>query len=393
MMKTLRRAIATATVLLLMASAMVRPCAAQQSGTLPPARPRDLTYRTFQNQALTVDARDGVLKGARLPNRAALTAQCVSCTSDPMRLTNGTLRFNPDGGFTYTPNDDAFGIDRFEYIIRNGTSEVSPPATVTLVVIAPLESERSVINATFYVGEAIDTFSADELHRYLNPEAGSQAKSRFIAGVDFEYRVGGLLHKFMPVENGPQVWLFGETVHGVRSADVNCGTPDKPPVCGQFTVDTASERALYILRNASSLEAFSGVRVEFLDVQRGTEDMAKVYVKGQVGFLAVDGSGSDVAMNNLVSIGIAAIRGRLTGSYFEIGTGQTELYVDHPAKRLKIDGHLAFPFGATGVGGFAQMTVDAAKGADSIQTYFGIELDVARLFGGGAGDARHSRRR
>jgi len=390
-----------AAVPLLLLTVLVAPCVAQQVPQLQPPtppKPRDLHYAVLKDRPLTVRAGKGVLNGAIYPNRSVLTAQCHrnstnACVSGRVDLVRGKLELQPDGAFTYRPNAGAVGRDTFEYTVTAGEGAPSERATVTIDIVLPTESDRSVIDATFFVGEAIDTFSADELHRYLNPQEGSATKYRLVAGIDFEYRIGGLIDNHLPIENGTQIWLFGETVHGVRSGDVNCASQDKPPVCGNlFDPNGAPDRALYILRNASSLEAFTGVRVEFMDVQRGSADLAKLYVKAQTGFLAVDGSGTDVVMNTLVAIGIAAVKGRLAGSYVEIGTGQTQLYYDHPTKRLKIDGHLTWPFGPSDspISGFAQMTVDAAKGPDSIQTYFGIELDVTRLFG--SGSVRRSRR-
>ena len=47
---------------------------------------------------------------------------------------NGTLSFNPDGSFVYTPNANFYGTDSFTYVATNGTYN-SSPATVTLNVL------------------------------------------------------------------------------------------------------------------------------------------------------------------------------------------------------------------------------------------------------------------
>ncbi len=48
---------------------------------------------------------------------------------------NGTLKLNADGSFSYTPNAGFIGTDSFTYSAKNGTA-FSPPATVTITVFA-----------------------------------------------------------------------------------------------------------------------------------------------------------------------------------------------------------------------------------------------------------------
>uniref|UniRef100_UPI000371A544 T9SS C-terminal target domain-containing protein n=1 Tax=Anaerophaga thermohalophila TaxID=177400 RepID=UPI000371A544 len=49
---------------------------------------------------------------------------------------NGTVEINPDGTFTYTPNQAFFGTDSFEYeICDNGTPQLCSNATVTITVV------------------------------------------------------------------------------------------------------------------------------------------------------------------------------------------------------------------------------------------------------------------
>ena len=57
---------------------------------------------------------------------AQLSASLVSTTS------NGTLIFNSDGTFTYTPKADFFGIDSFTYKVRDPSGAESAATTVTL---------------------------------------------------------------------------------------------------------------------------------------------------------------------------------------------------------------------------------------------------------------------
>src|SRR5262245_60570048 len=76
--------------------------------------------------------------------------------------------------------------------------------------------------ATAYSGRAFDTFAPDEMGCYP-PNTDTTPKNRALFGVDFDYRLAGSLTE------GWQFWLAGETLHGVRSADISCGSSSAPP--------------------------------------------------------------------------------------------------------------------------------------------------------------------
>jgi hypothetical protein len=246
----------------------------------------------------------------------------------------------------------------------------------------PGNDARPGIDATMYFGLAIDTFSAQELRRYLNPQESGRRRDRFVAGFNFDYRIAG-----RDDDRGGQLWLYGETVHGVRSADVNCAVEPEIPVCAAFAVNNGAQKVLYILRNASSLEAFVGARWEFKDLNLVSgapgPNTVKAYVKGQLGFLAVEQSGGDALNVDHVALGLRAVRGRFRDSYFEAGFGRSDLYEVHRNSRLKIDGMLNIDVGLAAAFPFVQMVVDAdgRSGADSIQTYMGVALDLDNLRG------------
>lgn len=68
---------------------------------------------------------------------------------------NGTLLFNPDGTFTYTPNPDFAGIDSFTVIVRNDLGD-----SVTVVVSVVIASAGSQVtaddqNGTVVVGQVL----------------------------------------------------------------------------------------------------------------------------------------------------------------------------------------------------------------------------------------------
>ncbi len=125
---------------------------------------------------------------------------------------------------------------------------------------------RDMLAATFYAGVGIDTFAAGELNRYLNQEESGKKRERFVAGFDFGYRLfGSPSEETLPWR--PQIWVYGETVHGVRSADFDCAENSNLEVCKPFDLTSAGTRTLFVLRNASSLEGFAGLRYEFLELQ------------------------------------------------------------------------------------------------------------------------------
>ncbi len=93
-----------------------------------PAAQND-TYTTPQNTALTVPA-PGVLANDTDADGDPLTA---SVSAPPTR---GTLVFNADGSFTYTPQQGYSGPDSFTYTASDGRS-ASAPATVSITVQFP----------------------------------------------------------------------------------------------------------------------------------------------------------------------------------------------------------------------------------------------------------------
>lgn len=85
------------------------------------------SYTLDEDQPLVVTAATGVLANDSDPDSDPLSASLVA------NVSNGTLVFNSDGSFTYTPNADFNGTDSFTYEISDGT-DFSGPFTVTLTV-------------------------------------------------------------------------------------------------------------------------------------------------------------------------------------------------------------------------------------------------------------------
>ena len=66
-------------------------------------------YMTQADQVLAVNASAGVLANDANPTGQALTAVLVTGPS------KGSLTLNPDGSFTYVPNENFTGTDTFTY--------------------------------------------------------------------------------------------------------------------------------------------------------------------------------------------------------------------------------------------------------------------------------------
>ncbi len=73
-------------------------------------------YVVLEDNSLVVDA-PGVLGNDNDLDGNALTAVLLSTT------TNGTLNFNSDGSFSYTPNPNFTGTDTFTYVANDGASD------------------------------------------------------------------------------------------------------------------------------------------------------------------------------------------------------------------------------------------------------------------------------
>ena len=240
---------------------------------------------------------------------------------------------------------------------------------------------RDVFEASFFLGLGIDNFAADDLKRYLNADASSEIETRAVGGFDFAYRLTGGPHAGRGM---PQLWIYGETVHGVRSADVDCEANPDLEICRTLNFDPMNpgEQLLAILRDASSLEAFAGLRYEFKTFQKKSNAAANLYFNVQLGFLTVSGDDDDVVDHHHVGLGIVATKGTFVGSHVEAGFGKTDLFQAKPEDRWKIDGLLSWPFpGTDRIRFFSQLVVDSdfGNGADSVQTYVGMDFELSEF--------------
>ncbi len=247
----------------------------------------------------------------------------------------------------------------------------------SLPLLAELDADtRPEFQAAAWAGITIDTFAAEELRRYLNPDASGKLHERAVFGFDFEYRLDRPL------------WIYGRTSHGVRSAELDCRQAPNLPACDSAFRTPPSgpvaAQALYMLRNATSLEAAFGLRYEFLALQRESASPAKVYLKAQAGFASVAGGDSDVADMHHVGLGVIATKGVFRGSYIEAGWGRSDVFHSHRRGRAKVEACLERSIHSAGgpLSFFVRMAVDTdlRSGADAVQTSVGFRLDVGRLW-------------
>jgi hypothetical protein len=241
--------------------------------------------------------------------------------------------------------------------------------------------DESPFEASAFLGQVIDNFAPDMVanYTYSDPDA-LKAKSSFIFGFDFSYRIHGRS------DDRVQWWVDGETMHGVRTADVDCSPSDqRPPVCDDPTVQNVVSQARYILKNATSLEVWASPRVDFHTLQGGTDSPAKLYAALNLGFIALDDAPqTGVYRSHHVALGLAADAGSFDGSYLEVGWGKNELF-SREWNRLKIAGLLSFSLERIPLWRdlgriFVEMTIDnsLSEGPDSIRTFFGVDIDLRK---------------
>jgi hypothetical protein len=325
--------------------------------------PADGTEKASSEIVATTNSDGEALIGVKMGQKSAVEINVV-LLDNAGNPTDVTAEADTEGMIARQPPDKALGCE-------NGCSD-----------------ERSALEGSVYLGEVVDTFAADEVLHYLNPEDANKSTLRAIAGADFSYRLVGTQASLN------QLWVYGETIHGVRSRDVNCSDPNnvKLSVCSNHLDEIMAkpdEQFIGIIRGASSLEAFVGLRYEFPPpLQALTDSPARIYVNAQAGFLTVAGGGGDVVDLHHIGVGARAVGGRFEGSFLEVGVGRNDLFHRRRTRRTMIDGFLSIDphyiplaaFGAKQSGGrvipFIEFTgdFDLGRGSDSIQTWFGVDF-------------------
>jgi len=122
----------------------------------PPTAVNDPDYSVDEDTALVVPAEDGVLVNDIDGENDALTALLID------DVDNGSLTLNGDGGFSYLPAPDFFGVDAFTYVARDGNSD-SNTATVTITV-NPLPDAPAANDDRYLINEDSTLIVTATLH-------------------------------------------------------------------------------------------------------------------------------------------------------------------------------------------------------------------------------------
>ena len=234
------------------------------------------------------------------------------------------------------PDDDDWDDTR-TVTAGDGSADCEAPAGETAAA-----DERDAFSASFYTGWAFDNFAPGAVGGYPENAQDGAERKRYVMGIDFEFHVAG--------DGDRQLWIFGETVNGVRAADVACAGDTQPAVCSGTLTDNPGDQFRYVLENASSKEAFFGVRLELERLNADTDFPTRFYVTGQLGVMMLTGRvAADLAETDLIMA--------------------QEAYSAH--------------YIGAGLLSFLQLFADfdpTDKTADSIQTFVGIDFDLAAVF-------------
>ncbi len=107
---------------------------------------QDDFYSVDEDVTLTVDG--SLILGVLANDSDADTDHSeLTATSPPVSEESGTIVMNSDGTFVYTPADDFFGTDTFEYIVDDGlggTDTATVSITVTSINDDPVANAQSV---------------------------------------------------------------------------------------------------------------------------------------------------------------------------------------------------------------------------------------------------------
>jgi VCBS repeat-containing protein len=100
----------------------------------------DDTYQTITNSPLTVSASRGVLANDSSIDAGILTV----LLGETSQAAHGSVTMNADGSFTYTPDQDYFGMDGFSYVAC-GRDNVCDAGLVTIAVYSRLVAADTTI--------------------------------------------------------------------------------------------------------------------------------------------------------------------------------------------------------------------------------------------------------
>jgi hypothetical protein len=258
----------------------------------------------------------------------------------------------------------------------------------------PSFDTRGAFEASAYVGSAFDNFAPNVVGNYANLNAANSIRSRWIAGVEAQYLLWPSGSRASLADR--QFWISTKTLHGVRTADINCKDTPSVAVCSNTALN--SDKFLFILEHATTIEAHIDPRFEFLTLQRDSSVPTKLYVTARFGFLDLEGA-PKVFNSDSFGLGILTPSGVFKDSYAQVAWGRSEQFQSNRNwNRLKIDGVLVVDIAPSlkdrlefwkRLGGssraFVAISVDrnpGGPGPDSVQSYVGIDFDLQTLVAG-----------
>ena len=204
-------------------------------------------------------------------------------------VTNGTLTFNPDGIYTYTPDPDFSGTDSFTYTVCDLNGECSP-ATVTITVLVP-DHIPIAVN---------DEISIDE-DNVLNSNVFENDLGLEDAPVSFAILQNVLQGTLILNSDGTYNYTPAENFNGedtftytVCDADGDCATATVTITVNVVNDAPVAEPDFYQVKmNAGTT---------LLNVSDNDTDVDNDLVPGSVVIIKSPNSGSEVSVDNLGNI-------------------------------------------------------------------------------------------
>ena len=258
---------------------------------------QDVAIETYKNLP-----NEGALKVSD-PEGGSLT---YSLIRSPKR---GTVTFNEDGTFLYTPKKNKVGVDSFTYTATDPAGNVSREATVTVQILKPSDAKQYtdtvghpcrfaaewMRNTGLFVGEKIGGKECFQPEKQVNR---GEFLAMMIKALDIP--VEDVSYEGLP-EDTPQ-WLRPYLIAALRSG-LTEGLPDAQPTFLADQPITGAEAAV-LLQNAMDLTIS---RQTLEDIQTtAVEEAEDVPAWAAVSVTAMQDNGIDLPVNQVMTRGQVA---------------------------------------------------------------------------------------
>lgn len=256
---------------------------------------------------------------------------------------------------------------------------------------------RPVMTAEGRVGWIIDTFAVNlrDLQENAAVKAKTASETEPTAEPTWDSRVvADFLLSYRLLQKGPvPIWLTANAWYGLRPG-LDCHGETVPGVCRGD--DPQPGDALDIVRRARTAELYLGARIESPVINAHSGFPARFFLSIVRGGVFIADVSPKLMVNHSLGGGIIWTDGRFRDSYLQLAWGKNETFApdNAPWNRKKFDALLVFSLAPsladnvktlmrTGASlePFLRVSVDAARGVDSFQTTFGVNVDIAQMFG------------